>query len=146
MLNHWSGMGRLKAKPELNKTGSGKSVCSFTLAVQRDVSRQAEENAVDWINCVAWDKKAEQITQHFDKGDPIVVAGRIQTRQWEDMKKQTRTATEVVVENYYYPIKARAKGPDVEADEFDGTAPSRPRSNRSARFTELPEDDGDLPF
>ena len=146
MLNVCTFMGRMKAKPVLNKTSDGKSVCTFTIAVQRDVSQKAEPGSVDWITCTAWENLAKLITQYFDKGDPIIVTGRLQTRPWEDMKKQIRTAYEVNIHSFYWPIKARSKGPDVEADEPDGSTPSRPRSNRSARFTELPEDDGDLPF
>jgi len=146
MLNVWTGIGRLKAKPELRTTNeSGKSVCSFTLAVQRDVNRQSGERDVDWINCVAWGTTAEHISRYFDKGDPIVVIGRLTTRQWEDIHKQTRTATEVVVDHWYYSIRQKDRSPGVTVDENAGSAPSRPRSNRQARFTEI-ADDEELPF
>jgi len=145
MLNHWEGVGRLKAKPELQTTGSGTPVCTFVLAVQRDVSRQAEQDTVDWITCVAWGKDAENITTYYDKGDPILICGRLQTRNWEDIKKQTRSVTEVKVEKWYRLPRQRDKNPDVVADDTPGTTPSRPTSNRTARFVEV-EDDGDLPF
>lgn len=145
MLNDWKGIGRFKAKPELKETKSGISVCTFVLAVQRDVSRQAEQDQVDWITCVAWGKDAETITTWYDKGDPIFVSGRLETRAWEDIKGQTRTVLEVHVQKWYRLPKTRDKNPDVEADVTAGSAPSRPTSNRTARFTELP-DDGELPF
>ena len=150
MLNEVTLIGRLKAKPELRKTNeTGKSVCSFTLAVQRDVSRQAENNTVDWINCVAWGSNAEHITQYFDKGKNIVVTGRLTSRVWEDIHKQVRKVNEVVVDHWYYVPRDKAAsqdGIDIEVDdEPTGAAPSRPRSNRQARFTEL-ADDVDLPF
>lgn len=142
MLNYVNVIGRLKAKPELKSTKeTGKSVCSFTLAVQRDVNRQSGERDVDWINCVAWGSTAEQITKWFDKGDPIVITGRLTTRDWEDIHKQTRTSTEVIVDRWYYAIRPRDKAPA----EPDGSSPSRPRSNRQARFHEV-DDNDELPF
>jgi len=144
MLNYCVMTGRLKAKPELRKTNeTGASVCSFTLAVQRDVSKSSGERDVDWINCVAWGSNAEHITRYFDKGNSITVTGRLTTRNWEDIKKQIRTATEVVVDHWYYSPRDREH--DLEDNEPTGSMPSRPRSNRTARFTEV-EDDGELPF
>lgn len=145
MLNDWKGIGRLKAKPELKETKSGTKVCSFVLAVQRDISKQAEQDQVDWITCVAWGKDAETITTWYDKGDPIFVSGRLETRTWEDIKGQNRTVLEVHVQKWYRLPRQRDKSPDVEADVPAGAAPSRPTSNRTARFTEL-ADDGELPF
>ena len=149
MLNIAAVEGRFKADPLFDKTKtSGKSVCSFCLAVERDVSKKAEKDTVDWINCVAWGSTAENIAKYFKKGDGIIITGRIQTRPWDDIKGNTRTATEIVVDHFNFPIKARSKqdGIDLVADDdYSGKTPSRPRSNRTARFTELP-DDGDLPF
>ena len=149
MLNIAVLTGRFKADPKLENTKtSGKSVCSFCLAVERDVSKKAEKDTVDWINCVAWGNVAENITKYFVKGDAITVIGRIQTRPWEDIHKNIRTAVEVVVDHFNFPPKARSKqnGIDVVADDQPtGYEPARPRSNRTAKFTELP-DDGDLPF
>lgn len=146
MLNTWTGIGRLKAKPELSTTKtSGKSVCSFTLAVPRDGSKTAGDQEVDWVNCVAWGNTAEYITKYFDKGDPIIIVGRLQTRTWEDIHKMTRSSTEVVVDRWYYLMRTRPKDPDVEYEEPTGAAPSRPQSNRTARFTEL-ANDVPLPF
>ena len=145
MLNDWEGIGRFKEKPELKETANGIKVCTVVLAVQRDVSKQAERDQVDWIPCVFWAKHAEIITTWYDKGDPIFVSGRLQNRYWEDIKGQTRAVLEVHVKSWYRLPKTRDKSPDVEAEPTAGSVPSRPTSNRTAQFTELP-DDGELPF
>ena len=146
MLNHCIIMGRLKEKPELRNTDTGRKVASFTIASQRDVSYRSENNPVDWINCVIWDKAAENFTQWVEKGTKVIVQGRLQTRNWEDIHKQTRNAVEVYVSRWEFAEKKKKDSPDVDAGDYnDGSTPSRPRSNRQARFTELP-DDGDLPF
>ena len=85
--------GRLTSKPELKVTPSGINVCSFSIAIKR---RGAEES--DFINCQAWRKTAEFISQYFDKGSAICVTGSIQTRSWNDNNGNKRYATEVVVD------------------------------------------------
>lgn len=85
--------GRLTSKPELKVTPSGINVCSFSIAIKR---RGAEES--DFINCQAWRKTAEFISQYFDKGSAICVTGSIQTRSWNDNNGNKRCATEVVVD------------------------------------------------
>ena len=59
MLNHIVIMGRLTRDPELRKTGSGVSVASFTVAVDRDRAPEGQEKETDFIDCVAWRGTAE---------------------------------------------------------------------------------------
>ena len=58
MLNHIVIMGRLTRDPELRRTGSGKAVASFTVAVDRAFS-QGDQKETDFIDCVAWQKTGE---------------------------------------------------------------------------------------
>ena len=62
-LNHWVGMGRLTARPEQRSTASGKTVISFSIAVDRN----SKNGETDFISCVAWEKTAEHICRYFDK-------------------------------------------------------------------------------
>ena len=55
-------MGRLTADPELRTTNNGVSVTSFSVAVDRDYSK---EKQTDFINCVAWRNSAEFISKYF---------------------------------------------------------------------------------
>lgn len=98
MLNKAILMGRLAADPEMRSTQSGKKVCSFTLAV----NRQGKDAGTDWIDIVAWEKTAEFVCKHFTKGQLVAVAGRIQTRNWEDQNGGKRKAVEVVAEEVHF--------------------------------------------
>lgn len=71
-----------------------KAVVNFTLAVDRF------KDATDFINCVAWEKRAETLAQYVKKGDRLAIAGRIQTRSYEDKDGNKRVATEVYVEDF----------------------------------------------
>ena len=86
MINRVILVGRLTRDPELRSTQSGRSVVSFTLAVDRRKSRDADPNlpTADFISCVAWSQTAELLSQYTHKGSQIGVEGRIQTRNYED--------------------------------------------------------------
>ena len=99
MLNHITIMGRLTKDVELRRTDKGTAVASFTLAVDRDFSK---ENKTDFFNCVAWDKKGEFIANYFSKGRMIVVSGRLENREWMDKNNNKRTTAEIIVENAYF--------------------------------------------
>ena len=65
MLNNAVIMGRLVADPELRTTGSGISVTSFTVAVDRRFVRQGEERQADFIDIIAWRQTAEFVSKYF---------------------------------------------------------------------------------
>ena len=75
------------------------AVTNFTVAVNRDFTKQGEERQADFINCVAYNKTAEFVNKYFKKGQEILVIGRLQTRTWDDQNGQKHYVTEVIVEN-----------------------------------------------
>ena len=77
-------IGRLTKEPELKSTPSGRNVCQFTIAVNRNYTNANGEREADFINCVAWDKQAENLVRYQHKGNQIAIEGRIQTRNYED--------------------------------------------------------------
>ena len=103
MLNNVCIMGRLTRPPEVRVTASGISVCTFTIACNRP--KHGEEQQTDFIDCVAWRSTADFVSKWFDKGDMIIVNGRLQTRTYEDIvntadfggskKNGTNTAIEI---------------------------------------------------
>ena len=99
MLNIVAIQGRLSADPELRTTQTGTPVCSFTLAVQRNI-KSGDEYPTDWIDCVAWKGTAEFICKYFQKGQLIAVNGTLQTRSYEKDGVKRKT-TQVVVQSAY---------------------------------------------
>ena len=95
MLNNVCIMGRLTRPPEVRVTASGISVCTFTIASNRP--KHGEEQQTDFIDCVAWRSTADFVSKWFDKGDMIIVNGRLQTRTYEDKGGYKRKAVEVIV-------------------------------------------------
>ena len=97
-MNHWVGIGRLVRDPNVKYTQGGKACAKFTLAIDRRKSADGNQQA-DFIQCVAWEKIAEVISQYTGKGRKIAVEGRIQTRSYDANDGSKRYVTEVVVQS-----------------------------------------------
>ena len=108
MLNKVILMGRITHEPELKASSSGISVLTFSLAVERNYSRQGEERQTDFINCVAWRQTAEFIAKYFPKGALIAVEGELQTRKYSAKGSSERTVTEVIVSSASFTGEKRS--------------------------------------
>lgn len=157
MLNRVILMGRLVADPELRQTGSGISVATFRIAVDRNYqTKGSTERQADFIPCVAWRQTAEFISKYFAKGRMIALEGSLQSRSYEDKTGAKRTAYEVIVDQAYF-ADSKPSGGDrsdrggipfpTEPPQFD-----EPQKGGSlsvgdfGSFEEVDTDDGDLPF
>ena len=130
MLNHIVIMGRLGKDPELRRTQSGVAVATFNVAVDRDFKDKATgQRVTDWITCVAWRSTAEFVEKYFSKGSQVLVAGRLQMRDWTDKDGNKRISAEVQAENVYF-AGAKTEGGQRELLEFEV----------------MDDDDPDLPF
>ena len=149
MLNHITIMGRLTRDPELRYTQSQTPVASFTLAVDRDFGgRDGGEKQTDFIDCVAWRQTAEFVSKYFQKGSMAVVSGRLQIRDWTDRDGGKRRSAEVVVDNIYFGESRRRDGGDTRStnDYHYDNYQSRSTSAAPSVFSDLSDDDGELPF
>ncbi|MBR0414899.1 MAG: single-stranded DNA-binding protein [Clostridia bacterium] len=149
MLNNISVMGRLTADPEVRQTPNGVSVCSFTIANDKDFKRDGD--APNWIDCVAWRNNADFIGKYFKKGSLIVVTGSLQTRQYQDKNGNNRKATEVVVSQQYFAESKRAAeenhgGAYAPAQPAAQAAPVSYASADASDFTVTGDAEDDLPF
>ena len=95
-MNICAFVGRLTASPELKKTANDKSVCNFSLAVDRRFSK-GDEKTVDYIDMVAWNSQADFLCKWFDKGVRVAVTGEMQTRFYEDKDGKKIKISEVIV-------------------------------------------------
>ena len=141
MLNKIVLMGRLTRDPELRRTQSGTAVTSFTLAVDRDFKSQNGEKETDFIDIAAWRSTAEFVCNYFTKGRMAVVEGRLQIRDWTDKNGNKRNSAEVVADNIYFG--------DSKRDNSNGESSYSPPTGgygSPSGFTELDDQDGELPF
>ena len=90
-------LGNLVRDPELRTTQNGASVCTFTVALNRNVKVNDEwSEEVTYVDCVAWADLAEKITGNLEKGKPVSVVGRLKSSTWEQDGRK-RSKLEVIV-------------------------------------------------
>lgn len=134
MLNQICVMGRLTRDPELRRTNSGTAVTSFTVAVDRDFANEDGSRDTDFIDCIAWKTLAETVNSYFAKGRMAVVHGRLQIRSYTDKEGTKRRAAEIVADRVYFGDSKK-----------EGTKPAY-NAPQPQDFSEMTEDDPDLPF
>lgn len=100
MINRVVLTGRLTRNPDLRTTGSGISVATFTLAVDRQYTDAQGKRGAEFISCVIWRKAAENFCKFTSKGSLVGVDGRIQTRNYNNADGQKVYVTEVIVDNF----------------------------------------------
>lgn len=100
MINNVVLIGRLTRDVELRYTPNNAAVGAFTLAVNRNFKNAAGDREADFVNCVIWNKQAENLANWTKKGHLIGITGRIQTRSYENQQGQRVYVTEVVAESF----------------------------------------------
>ena len=92
-------MGRLTRDPEIRYSQGSEpiSIARYALAVDRRGSKK-EEQAADFISCVAFRGSAEFAQKYFHQGQRVLVSGRLQTGSYTNKDGQKVYTTDVVVE------------------------------------------------
>lgn len=121
-LNRITISGRLGDDPVLQQTNSGVPVVNLSLAVERDFKgSQTGERGADWVDVLAYRHTAEMVAKWFNKGDTMIVDGRLQVNQWTDKHGNKRRST-VVLANLVY-FAGEKKGGDEHGDGAEGDTP-----------------------
>jgi len=127
-------LGNLTRDPEVRYTPNGSAVASFAIAVNRKY-KQGEETKeeVSYIDIVVFGKQAESCGQYINKGDSVLIDGRLQQRRWETEDGQKRNKVEVVAQSVNFMPK-RSSSSSGQSQAHTEPAP------------EAPVDEGEIPF
>lgn len=142
--------GRLARDPELKFTSDGVPVLSNALAIDDGYK---EKKRTFYPTVVFWRHNAEFVAKYAQKGDLIEVEAKLSERKWTDKEGHKRTSTEFVVDEVKILAKKRTSSDqtaDQAADqgdypEYSGEGYGAPAFGPND-FTEIKDDDGDLPF
>jgi single-strand DNA-binding protein len=140
-MNQCAHIGRLTATPELKQTPSGKSVCNFTLAVERRFGNADGTKTVDYIEFVAWNSQAIFLCKWFDKGVRVAVTGELQTRMYEKDGKKIKVYE--IMANTVEFADGKREANEVTTDTT--SQESTPDVDDGFGFIPMSADDG-LPF
>jgi len=136
-------MGRLTRDPETRTTPSGKSVTSFTLAVDR----QTQDDQTDFFDVTAWEKLGDLVAQYLSKGRRCLVQGRLRQDSWDDKETgKKRSRIEVVATDVTF-LDAPSGDNSSSSDSTSG-ASSKPQSEDVVieDIDDKPIDLSEIPF
>lgn len=119
-------IGRLTREPELRYIpNSGTPVATFTLAVNRELSKEKKQEmeskgqpTADFINIVVWGKQAENCADHLAKGKLVAIFGRLQSRSYEAKDGTRRYVTEVIASQVEF-LERKERHNDFDIDGFE---------------------------
>lgn len=154
-MNSVNLIGRLTRDPELRYTPSQTATCTFTLAVDKKMSREKRQEAVDnnrptadFPRITVWGAQAENVSRYLSKGSQCAVIGRIQTGSYQDKETgKTVYTTDILADNIEFLSSQN------NAQNNAGVAKRQTRDNYTSNdedffeddFQEI-EDDSSIPF
>lgn len=157
-------VGRITRDPELRTSPSNVPFTAFSIAVNRTAVSANGEREADFINCVAFNKQAENLCRFIKKGGQIGVEGKLQTRRYTAQDGSNRIATEVICDAIHFlEPKGSSQGGYNDYSSYETsymqqpqTQPSQPQNNffqepkKNNQFDEVKKQfdisDDDLPF
>lgn len=134
MTNNVVLIGRLVRDVDLRQTSTGKMMTYFTLAVNRNFKNEQGEQAADFIGCVAFDKKAENMARFLSKGSLISVEGRISTRNFQGNDGKTVYVTEVVASSITFLESKKQQGNTTQYGQTQNSGYSQQANNDFGGF------------
>ena len=97
--------GRLIRDPDLRHLPSNMAVCTIGLAVNdrwKDKETGEWKDKANFVDCEAFGRTAQVINEHFAKGKPILVEGKIRQDQWSPPTGEKRSKIKVVIDSFEF--------------------------------------------
>jgi len=135
-MNKITIIGNLTRDPDTRTVSSGKTVCSFTVAVNRRHSSNSNQPEADFFRVSCWDKLGESCQHYLAKGRKVAVVGPVSVSSYEAKDGSTRFSLEVRAEDVEF----------LSPKEQSDAAEPRAKKPVPDGFTEVDDLDSDLPF
>ena len=126
--------GHLTRDPELRQTKNGNAVANFGLATNKTIDRDRSETT--FVEVTAWKRQAEVICEHFHKGSPIFLEGRLTLEEWNDQSGAKRSRLKVTLERFEFVGKKDEQGGGRSLDSMTKEIISQ--SQRAAAKQDIP--------
>lgn len=129
--------GRIVKDLTLESTKNGTSVCQFTIATNRPVIREGKKET-DFINCVIWNKQAENLVKFQKKGNLIGVIGELRIDNYE-ANGEKKYKTYILCQEIEF-LEAKKDMTKEEQKEFNNL------STKTITQDNIKIEDNDLPW
>lgn len=110
-MNKLTIIGNLVRTPETRITQSGKTVCTFTVAV----NRRSKDQEADYFRVAAWGKLGEHCQNYLDKGRKVAVTGSVSVSTYTAQNGENRASLEVFAEDVEF-LSAKNEGGNMTAN------------------------------
>lgn len=127
-MNRITIIGNLTRAPETRTTQSGKTVCTFTVAV----NRRGGQQEADFFRVSAWDKLGVNCQNYLDKGRKVAVVGSVSVNAYTTQSGENRASMEVFAQDVEF-LSSREES--TERGNFAA------KNASSAGFEEVVDDD-----
>lgn len=142
-------IGRLTKDPDLRYTQSGRAVCQFTLAVNKNLSKDKKEEmeaqnkpTADFPRIVVWGKMGENASRYLKKGSQCAVDGAIQTGSYEDNNGNRVFTTDIVAQRVEFLSKLTQDGAEYNSNTNSSQGyQNQSRGNYGANNNDFFDDD-----
>lgn len=137
-------MGRLTRDPEMRTTTSGKSIASFSIAVDRG----GQDDQADFFDVTAWEKLGELVNQYLSKGRRCLVQGRLRQDSWDDKETgKKRTRIEVVATDVTFLDGPSGDSSSTGGYQSQSNSPSQKNNDVApSDIDDKPIDLSEIPF
>jgi single-strand DNA-binding protein len=132
--------GNLTRDPEERFTDGGTPICSFGLAQNErwtEKSTGEKREKANFFDCVAFGGLADTINEHFHKGKPILISGKLDYSTWEAQDGSTRSKVQVKVLGFEFV-------PDTNSRSSNGS--NGQSSQQGQKVSVSDEDFAEIPF
>lgn len=137
-------IGNLTRDPELRATPSGKSVCNFTVAVNRRRSQNNGQPEADFFRVTVWNQLGENCQRYLAKGRKVSVVGPVSASTYQASDGSTRVQLEVTAEDVEF---LSSRNDDQAAGGYAApAAPTYPAPTPAAPSGYTAVETDDLPF
>lgn len=109
--------GNLGKQPELKVTRSGKNMCSFSVA--STYKKEGQEGQTTWVDVVCFDEQADMVSQTLQKGDRVVVTGRLSLETYQKKDGSQGTSLRLMADEVGRSLRWTGKRQTVGAGEGD---------------------------
>ena len=139
---------------EIRYTSNNTPIATFTIAVNRNHTKEDGTKETDFINIVVWNKRAENVKNYLDKGSKVGISGRLQVRKYQNERGENRYVTEVVADEVEF-LNSKKSEEKTVSTKNDQKSEERLNSNKpyedfarehQEELSYVDDDDNSLPF
>lgn len=140
MFSQTTIIGRLGQSPRMTTSRTGKSVCSFSVAVD---TGYGEQKRTDWFNVATFGKTAENANAYLTKGSLVCVVGAVHLNTYQGKDGTTKASLELVGNDVRF-LTPKSERPEQQPQQQTSPSPGPSPSQDAAYFGETDYSDFDV--